>query len=143
MTASYLVGWPAHAYLFESADIAALAARVTAMLDVLVASDIPFNLTLRQVNAESRVIVIPRSLVGERPSELNSDPDSWSLFGCMEMAGSILLLTLAGYHETVMEGNRISGALKQMSITKDDSDQLIGEFKQAVNRNTQRGRAPY
>jgi hypothetical protein len=140
VTASYLDGWPAHAYLFESADIAALAVPVIVMLDVLVAgdNDIPFNLTLRQVNAESKVIVIPRSLAGERPSELNSDRESWSLFGCMEMAGSILLLTRAGYHESAMNGNRISGALAQMSITKDVSDRLIGEFQQAVNRSAKR-----
>jgi hypothetical protein len=56
------------------------------------------------------------------------------------MAGSILLLTRIGYHETAMDGNRISGALAQMSVSKNDSDRLLGEFQQALNRCEKRGR---
>jgi hypothetical protein len=118
---SHLAGWPAYAYLFEAPERPALLRAASRAIGLLSADqqDIPFNFTARQWGGKLSLILLPRSAASEKPEGLNRDPQSWSRFGCMEMAGTILLLSEAGYAETAKSPGAISQALRQMTI--DDS----------------------
>ena len=130
-TAAYtLEGWPAGAFVFESADSKGLSSVVYRMLKALVAgdNDIPYNLGFRYQGDLIQLILFPRSIAREKPSCLNNHRDSWGRFAFMEMGGSVFLLTPEGYEATLESAQGVYQAIAEMSIQPHEQDALIRSF---------------
>lgn len=129
-SAHTLAGWPAPCVLFVGSEIEELVFLVKTLAEVLTKGDrdIPFNLGFRVLNGSIETILIPRASAGERPSRLNTFPNSWGAFAFQEMAGTIHLLTPEGYRATAGAGANISASIAEMGLSAAEMRKLVGAF---------------
>lgn len=124
-------GWPAAFFVFEASDAKHLPTVVTRMLSTLVQgeNDYPCNISFRVHDGKTRLVLFPRLLGSEKPTNVNSFPESWGRFAFREMGGDILLLTPEGYEASRYAPEGLYDAIRQMSISRDEMNNLIRDFQ--------------
>jgi hypothetical protein len=101
------------------------------MLSTLVQgeNDYPCNISFRVHDGKTRLVLFPRLLGSEKPTNVNSFPESWGRFAFREMGGDILLLTPEGYEASRYAPEGLYDAIRQMSISRDEMNNLIRDFQ--------------